>query len=263
MAVRIRSIFRYPVKGLGAQRLSRTDLHRDQPILGDRRFAIENGPSGFDPGAPKYLPKNRFLMLMRNERLAQLIADFDDEGNVISLRDERSEVARGDLSTEAGRSAIEAFFQNFMPHDLRGMPRVLSAPHFSFSDVSAKVISIVNLATIAEIENAVQAPVNPLRFRANLYIEGWPAWHEFTLVKSEVAIGPTARVNIVKRIERCAATNVDPETGRRDLRIPDTLMRRFGHTDCGVYARVTAAGAIATGDRIEAIPMERTRQLPI
>jgi MOSC domain-containing protein YiiM len=54
----------------------------------------------------------------------------------------------------------------------------------------------------------------------------------------------------VKRIVRCAAVNVDPETAARDLNIPSAIMRRLGHNECGVYAEVIAAGAIAIGDEI-------------
>jgi len=54
----------------------------------------------------------------------------------------------------------------------------------------------------------------------------------------------------VKRIVRCAATNVEPHTGIRDLEIPKTLMQTFGHMDCGVYAEVTAGGVLNVGDAI-------------
>jgi hypothetical protein len=56
---------------------------------------------------------------------------------------------------------------------------------------------------------------------------------------------------VIKRIVRCAATNVDPDTGIRDLNLPQTLMRTYGHADCGIYAEVTGAGEIAAGDAIE------------
>ena len=54
----------------------------------------------------------------------------------------------------------------------------------------------------------------------------------------------------MKRIARCSATNVEPRTGIRDLQIPDTLTRAFGHADCGIYAEVVATGAIRPGDCI-------------
>src|SRR6185436_6675781 len=120
------------------------------------------------------------------------------------------------LSTREGRLAVEAFIRRFMPGELRGAPKVLQADGHSFSDVAAKVVSIINLASVAAIETMVGALVHPLRFRANFYIAGWPAWHEFDLLGQEIAIGD-ARLKIVKRIMRCAATEVDPETGMRDL----------------------------------------------
>jgi len=132
---------------------------------------------------------------------------------------------------------------------LRGPPKVLHAEGHSFSDVAAKVVSIINLASVAAIETVVGVPVHPLRFRANLYVEGWPAWHEFSLLGEEIAIGD-ARLKVVKRIVRCAATNVDPDTGSRDLAIPATLMKTFDHADCGIYAQVIAAGDISVGDMI-------------
>jgi MOSC domain-containing protein len=103
---------------------------------------------------------------------------------------------------------------------------------------------------VAAVETAVGAPVHPLRFRGNLYVTGWPAWREFDLVGREIAIGSGARLRIVKRIVRCAATNVDPDTGIRDLTVPATLMRSFGHADCGVYGEVVKAGEIAVGDQV-------------
>jgi len=65
-----------------------------------------------------------------------------------------------------------------------------------------------------------------------------------------ISIGDGVLAKIVKRIVRCAATNVDPTTGMRDLAIPDTLMKTFGHADCGIYAQVVMAGEIAVGDGV-------------
>ena len=99
---------------------------------------------------------------------------------------------------------------------------MLHAEGHSFSDVAKKVVSIINLASVAELENATGAPVDPLRFRGNLHVEGWPAWREFDLLDQEIAIGPRRALKVVKRIVRCAATEVDPGTGIRDLPIPRT-----------------------------------------
>jgi uncharacterized protein YcbX len=248
---RITAIYRYPVKGLSPERLGRVELAPGQTLPADRRFAIENGPSGFDPAAPAYFPKQRFLMLMRNERLASLATRFDETTHTLVIAHGGREVARGDLATDAGRAAIEGFFTAFCAADLRGPPKILEAPGHSFSDVARKVVSIINLASVAELEQAIGARVDPLRFRANLYVAGWPAWREFELLDQALTVGESARVRVVKRIVRCAATNVDPRTGARDLAIPETLLRQFGHADCGIYAEVIAGGTIAIGDSVD------------
>jgi len=254
MTASLHAIYRYPVKGLSPESLLRDELFPGQTIKSDRLYAIENGPSGFDPAAPAYFPKQKFLMLMRNERLAALDTHFDDATHVLTVRQNGAVAAQGDLRAANGRAAIESFFAAYSAGELRGPPRILQADGHSFSDVAAKVVSLINLASVAQVENAVGAPVDPLRFRGNLYIAGWPAWREFDLLGQTLAIGG-ARLKVVKRIVRCAATNVEPRTGIRDLQIPKTLMQAFGHMDCGVYAEVVAAGTIAVGDTIvEASP---------
>lgn len=248
---RIQAIYRYPVKGLSPQALGRTELRPGQTLPADRLYAIENGPSGFDPAAPAYFPKIQFLMLMRNERLAALRTDYDEATHTLTIHWEGREAARGDLRTKEGRLAVEAFFRRFMPEELRGPPKVLFGDGHSFSDVAKKVVSIINLGSVAAVENATGRPVNPLRFRANVYVEGWPAWREFELLDRELILGG-ARLKVVKRIVRCAATEVDPDTGIRDLPIPQTLMQSFGHADCGIYAEVISGGGIAIGDPVSA-----------
>src|ERR1043166_3626213 len=175
-------------------------------------------------------------MLMRNGRLAALRTAFNQATHTLAITADGREAARGDLRTPEGRAEIERFFAGFCADELRGTPKVLHAAGHSFSDVARKVVSIINLASVAELETILGVPVDPLRFRANMYVQGWPAWSELDLIGREIAVGKSARLKVVKRIVRCAATNVDPDTGIRDLQIPDTLMRNLGHTDCGIYA---------------------------
>jgi uncharacterized protein YcbX len=245
----VKAIYRYPVKGLPPQALPRVAVEPHQTLPADRLYAIENGPSGFDPAAPAYLPKQRFLMLMRNERLAALRTDYDEPSHTLVVQLGGHDAISGDLRTPQGRAAIERFFATYCADELRGPPRILSGAGHSFSDVAKKVVSIINLASVAAVESAIGAPVNPLRFRANIYAEGWPAWHEVDLLGRDLTLG-TMRVKVVKQIVRCAATEVDPDTGIRDLEVPRTLMRAFGHTNCGVYAEVRAGGEVALGDSI-------------
>ena len=89
----------------------------------DRRYAIENGPSSFDPAAPSWMPKSVFLMLTRNERLAGLRAHFEQETQLLTIRRDGEVVARGDLETAQGRAAIEGFFAENFASELKGRRR--------------------------------------------------------------------------------------------------------------------------------------------
>jgi uncharacterized protein len=250
-SAQIASLYRYPVKGLSPEPLPSVTLEAGQTVPADRRYAIENGPSGFDPADPRWMSKTYFLMLVRHEWLATLHTRFDDASHVLTIRQNGTIAAQGDLETSDGRAAIEQFFANGHVGQVKGPPKILSSAGLSFSNVDRKVISIINLGSLRAVEDVVGQPLHPLRFRANLYAEGWPAWHEFDLVGRTLAIGDV-RLKVVKRTVRCAAVNVDPETAARDLNLPRTLVQRFGHADCGVYAEVIAGGAIAVGDAIAA-----------
>ena len=68
----IRSLYYYPVKGLSPQPLNQVELQVGQGFPLDRLFGFARHDSGFDPAHPQPLPKSRFLMLMWDERLAEL-----------------------------------------------------------------------------------------------------------------------------------------------------------------------------------------------
>jgi uncharacterized protein len=247
---RVVSIYRYPVKGLTPERLSSTALGAGEVIEGDRLYAIENGPSGFDPAAPQWMPKIKFLCLMRNAGLAALSARYDDETAILSIERHGELLASGNLKTPDGRAVIENFFESSLASERRGAFRILQAPAHSFSDLAQKVVSIINLDTVEDFSAALGQELHPLRFRANLYLAGLPAWSEFELIGKTLAIGE-ARLKIIKRTSRCAATEVNPETALRDVDFPEILWHRRGDVDFGIYAEVTAAGKIAEGDSVE------------
>jgi uncharacterized protein YcbX len=244
------SLYRYPVKGLSPQQLDRVSLSPGETIPGDRAYAIENGPGRFDPDNPRYLPKVNFLMLMKNERLAALQTDFDDETQTLTISRGGKQVTQGVLSSKLGRQIIEQFIAGYMKEELKGPPRIVSAPGHSFSDVAAKCLHIVNLATVRDLEGAVGRGLNPLRFRANVYFDCAEPWQEKQWLKRTLRIGGVL-LKVTGQTVRCDATNVDPETGERDGTIPPTLQRTYGEPCLGVYAQVIEGGQILPGDPIE------------
>ena len=119
----VTALYRYPVKGLSPDPLRSVACKAGDVLPFDRAYAIENGPSRFDPAAPKYLPKTNFLMLMRDERLATLKTEFDEATETLTVLRDGSSVARGQLSDPTGRRIIEQFFSAYMNFSLRGAPK--------------------------------------------------------------------------------------------------------------------------------------------
>jgi uncharacterized protein YcbX len=248
---RVAAIYRYPIKGLSPESLARVDLAAGECLPLDRRFALARPNAAFDPKAPRWLSKTNFLMLMKDERLAEFDAAYDDDRGRLAIRHRGESVLDEDIRTEAGRKAVEDFFYRFMDVGLEAPPRLVEAPGHAFTDSSQRYVSLINLETLRALEGAVGQPVHPLRFRANLYVDDLPAWGEFDWVGKELAIdGGAVGFEAAARIDRCAATAVHPATGARDLNVPLALRRHFGHIDCGVYLRVTAPGRLTVGDVI-------------
>lgn len=257
MDATITDIYRYPVKGLSPERLERVGLAPGRCLPEDRRFAIALGSTAFDPQNPQWLSKQHFIMLMRDEALAQLQTRFDPASGTLTIARGGREVLHEHIGEAEGAARIAAFYRDFLDNPELGELRVVAAPGHAFADARKKpnatadqYVSLINRASIAALEAAIGTAVAPLRFRANVYFDGLPAWRENDWIGREVALG-NARLRIVSPITRCAATQVNPETAVRDLDIVGELMRHFGHNLMGVYGEVIAGGEIAAGDALQ------------
>ena len=268
--MRISSLYRYPIKGFSPEPQSRAELEAGGHWPGDRLFAVENGPSGFDASNPTQEPKIKYLMLMRNGSLARLTTRYDDDSHMLSIVHEGAEVAHADVSTEKGRGVIEAFLAMYCAQELRGPPRFLTAPaHYRFMDSRSGFVSLINLASITALEQRMGVAIDPLRFRGNIHVEGLEAnaeldWPAGTMVQGSLGLRNSAVMfEVIKRIDRCAATNVEPLTGKRDMQIPKALMEHFGHVDCGVYLRIAKGGVLVPGERLSVVQEPLSAPLPM
>ena len=117
------------------------------------------------------------------------------------------------------------------------------------ADNEAPLLSIVNLASVDALSEAAGAPIDARRFRANLAVEGLGPWEEWGWVGRRLRLGEV-ELEVTERIERCRATEANPETGRREHDPVALLRRGWGHKDFGVYARVLTPGRTALGDAV-------------
>ncbi len=259
-AATIAAIYRYPVKGLSAEPLARVALAPGECLPHDRRFAIALAATRFDPERPEWLSKTHFVMLMRDEKLARLNTRFDAQTGELTIAHAGGIAVRARLTEPEGCRVVGEFLADFLGPAVEGPLRVGEAPGHAFADArkkpnatTDKYVSLINRASIAVLEAAVGAPVDPFRFRANVYLDGAPAWSELDWIGSEIALGG-AQLRVIAAITRCAATQVNPATAERDLDIVGALQRGFGHNLMGVYAEIVLGGDIAIGDGLTLRP---------
>lgn len=250
--ITITAINTFPVKGLSACPHEAIALKTGAMLPLDRAWAIEVGVRKFDPVQPAWLPKISFAQLMSHEKLAQLETAFDFSAGsaILTIRRDGKQVARGDLATPIGRQLIEQFIAGFMGSELRGTPKIVHADDHHFADVPARFVSLLNLASVREVERVAGRPIDPRRFRANIHIDGVEAWEEFRWLGKTLSVEGQPAFRVAERITRCAATNVDPASGARDINLPRLLESAFTHEDCGVYVSAISDLELKTGQAI-------------
>lgn len=265
-------IVRYPVKGLPGVPVRRARLTPGRGLRFDRSMAVENGllrprnRSGWNP-------RETYFHLAADAGLARFAVhlhepdpeldgrpgtEFEHEPEnaklVLVAPDGRSVAVRLD-QTRFGPDAesAAALLRDCLPGGPLGGPR-LTRTTLGLWDWPQAHLSIINLATVRALEAAAGQTIDPRRFRANLMIDGLPAWSELDLVGQRIRIG--ALLEVFQPTGRCRATTVNPDTARHDLHLPGLLARRFGHLFCGVYARVVEGGVITSGQPIEIRPRQ-------
>lgn len=243
----LRGLYHYPIKGLSAQPLRGVELVAGKPFPNDRIFALARPNSPIDPAAPTWCKKGLFVMLMLDEALARVQTHLDPETLAFTARGGDGDFT-ADLGDAEDAGRVEAYFHRLLPA-LAAPPRLVRAQGGHFMDKPDNVLSLINLATVRSLEQRWGHAIDPLRFRANFYIDGAEPWEEFDWIGSDLAIGD-AVFRVDRRNGRCGATNVNPANGLRDLDLPGSLRASFGHKDLGVYLVVRQGGKVVVGDTV-------------
>lgn len=243
------AITRFPVKGLGPDRMDAVALQAGKVLPGDRRWAIENGPGPFDPDNPGHVKKKHFLMLAGQAQLARLDCRYEDAGHRLSVAVDAGETVTVELEDTATHASLFDRLAALLGDQLRGPMRIVSAPGQAMTDIPQPHISLINAASVRDLAARTGHELDPVRFRGNLLIDGLEPWAEFDWIGRDVRIGD-AVLRAQDPIGRCAATSVNLDTGERDIDLPKALFEHYGHTRCGLYLSVAQGGRIAVGDPV-------------
>lgn len=155
-------------------------------------------------------------------------------------------VLEADVLSDKGKAAIVEFFSR-----MYGWAQPLVVKRLSIGQMFAGApISLISLSTVAEFAYRIDRNVNPLRFRSNIYFDGWPAWSELEIPTGSVLRMGAATLRVIAKTVRCRMTETDPVSVKRDMAIPQLLKKHYGHSDLGIYVEVVASGGLRCGDEI-------------
>lgn len=244
-------IFRHPVKSLSMDALDTIDLAKGKAMPFDRRWAVAHGDADSLNGWAH--PRN-FVNQAFVPRLAQIEARFSQRNHLLQvshpdlpdLEFRPGSVEGDDALAEWLEPLVEGTARQgpFLVYDLRG--------EGAFTDDADAHLSIASESSRRALSEHAGADLQHIRFRMNLWIDGFPPYAELDWVGQEIEIGG-AHLRITERDKRCAATTASPTTGKCDVEVPKLLHSEFGHMDFGVYAQVVKSGPVRLGDPVRLI----------
>ncbi|MBF9028836.1 MOSC domain-containing protein [Rhodobacterales bacterium HKCCE3408] len=256
MSATLAQIWRHPIKGVGAEPLDRVDLTKDRPLPLDRAWAVLQ--EGGEAGAGWRHSRN-FVRGAKGPSLMAVTAKVEtvseplgpDDATIPATRIRLSHPDRPEIVIDPARDGAQLvdWLKPIYPENRPAPADLIRAPLTGMADMEFPSVAILNLASLRALGQKIGQEMDPRRFRGNLWLDGLAPWDEFDLVGRTLRIGGAA-LEVVERITRCRATDANPETGHRDAAVLDTLEDGWGHTDFGVYARVTEGGRIAAGDTV-------------
>lgn len=282
---RVEQLWRYPVKSMRGERVSRAIVERTYGIPGDRGWAIRDEHSGEIRGAKKIGALLTFAARYLEEPKGSMCPPAEitlpDGGRITTGDPAIDSVLSGALSRAVTlwprRPAddvehyrrVEKIDETEMRRQLGLLPdEPLPAYAAVPSKLGAQLVEFVSplgtyfdavelhLLTTASLASlASRSPgslVDVRRFRPNIVIdtvESSGAFPEIHWCGRRFRIG-SAVVEVIRPTSRCVMVTLPQAELAQDRKIMRTLVRETG-MDLGVGLRVVEPGVIATGDTID------------
>ena len=238
----IHSLFHCPFVDLSAQPLTGAYLEPGYGFPDDRALALVPDDWSFDASTPR----NKIFPFERGVRHVGLQTFYNGVEKRFTISIKGNVVLDADLQTESGRSEVAAFFCRM--YEWPEPVKIVKLPPGQL--FAGAPISLISLSTVEEFGVRIGRTVDHMRFRANIYFNGWPAWSELKLQSGSVIEIGSVRLKVTEKTVRCRFTEINPDTAQRDLSIPQFLKKHYGHCDLGIYAEVFEAGHLSVGDVI-------------
>jgi uncharacterized protein YcbX len=217
----VTEVWRYPVKSMAGERLD-SCMVTECGLEGDRRWAMIDRTPNRD-GKWFNIKQHAPLMTYHARYVDGALQVVDPTGADIGL---------------------ERAFQQVLDESRRPVElRELAGENFDDSHVL-----IVNLASLQAFAMEAGMPLDPRRFRANLYVEGMEPEEELRWLGRTIRAGE-AVLEVTSRCERCKVITMDPDTTEQTPELLRLLVERHDER-MGMYCRVVKPGRVAVGDHV-------------
>lgn len=241
--IRVAHLFRHPIKGLGSEPIQATDLNTDRPLPLDRQWAVlQEGQRN----TGTWQKRRTFGHVARGPKLSQISCCTDGTQIALSHPDLPSISINPDKD---GRALLD-WLRPIWGSEMQPASELIRAPDTGMTDADYPSVSLMNLASLSSLQPIAGCPIDPRRFRGNIWLDELPPWKELDWTGKRLRLG-SAKLEIIEPIIRCRAIEANPTTGDFDTNLTKLLNAHWDHVYFGVNARVTKSGHIRCGDTLE------------
>jgi uncharacterized protein YcbX len=248
MIPRLARICRHPIKGHGREDLTSVSLSEGACLPWDRHWAVAHEAAALVPG---WNPCVNFARGAKAPALMAVTAQLDEATGTITLSHPDLPGFRFRPDDPTDLPGFLAWVAPLAPKTRAAPARIVTAGR-GMTDSDFPSVSILSLASLADLSARMGQPLSPDRWRGNLWVDGLEPWAEWDWPGRSLRIG-AAELQIRERITRCRATSANPLTGRIDVDTLAGLRMAYGHEDFGLYAVVSRGGTIRPGDPVEVV----------
>ncbi|MCX7384180.1 MAG: MOSC domain-containing protein [Alphaproteobacteria bacterium] len=238
---RVAEVWRYPVKSMAGEAVKAGFLGF-AGVYGDRVYAFRK--QGGHTGFPFMTAREQTAMLLMRPR----------------FRDPVAMAAPADLAAAA--SLGPGITPLYAPEAPEGETLAIDSPALAARVGAAllprsergltdcRPLSLISLATIAQLAAETGRALDARRFRANLYLDlAGGGFAEDALIGRRIRLGDKAEAMLLEADPRCKMITLDPDTAEADPAILRQVAKAHGG-NAGVYAAVLVEGMVRPGDPV-------------
>ena len=262
MSATISSINYCPVKSVSFQSIDTCEIKKNIGIVGDRIFAFAKDLDTdrallFEKSSEERKGKWNKVLTLKNSPVLNKY-NFLFKENKLTLTFKDKEILTINVSELSERQLLSnkiVELENSLKEPIVLMKNKES-PFFDTS-ISNKVdfinsVSLLNIQSINDFQKKIDKKVEISRFRGNICIDGVKPWEEQEWVGKIVKINNVS-FKVEKKIRRCVAINLKPQTDDNSLNLLQALKKTYNHFDMGIYLTALGGGEINLGDKVKII----------